>query len=226
MTGSREAPPTGPLASFARTADFWARSLAIYAGYKACQAQALALRALGWSEERLKSEHWARQHSQAAEQMYSLCVGLRGFYLKVRKTLVPCPQRQRLHSSLSAPPRGCQLQWACLWPAHVQVRGSYVLSQLSAPSGAPSQPDACPCRRSRRRRRGSSWERGATLCPSRSAASCRCCTTRCMLHACPPGCQPRPGRQFPVQACLGSVHSRAACVQRCADGVTCTLLQL
>ncbi|KAL4431977.1 hypothetical protein ABPG77_000244 [Micractinium sp. CCAP 211/92] len=87
MTGSREAPPTGPLASFARTADFWARALAIYAGYKACQAQALALRALGWSEERLKSEHWARQHSQAAEQMYGLCVGLRGFYLKTGQFL-------------------------------------------------------------------------------------------------------------------------------------------
>lgn len=85
MSQQQDAPPAGPLASLARTADFWARALSIYAGYKACQAQALALRALGWDDARLKSEHWARQHTKAAEQMYSLCVGLRGFYLKVRR---------------------------------------------------------------------------------------------------------------------------------------------
>lgn len=76
--------PLGPLGNLARTADFWARALTIYAGYKACQAHALALRALGgWSEERLRDQHWAAQHRRAAEQMYSLCVDLRGFYLKV-----------------------------------------------------------------------------------------------------------------------------------------------
>ncbi len=71
------------LESFARTAEFWARAVTIYAGYKACQAHALALRTLGWSAERLREEHWARQHSKAAQQLYSLCVDLRGFYLKV-----------------------------------------------------------------------------------------------------------------------------------------------
>ena len=76
--------PLGPLENVARTADFWRRTCVIYAGYKACQAQALALRALGWDEARLKEEHWARQHSKAAQQMYSLCVDLRGFYLKVQ----------------------------------------------------------------------------------------------------------------------------------------------
>lgn len=74
----------GPLANAARTVDFWARTLSIYAGYKACQAQALALRLLcGWSEERLRGEHWAAQHRRAGEQMYALSVDLRGFYLKV-----------------------------------------------------------------------------------------------------------------------------------------------
>lgn len=46
--------------------------------------QAAALRAMGWDEARLKDEHWAAQHAKAAQQMYSLCVDLRGFYLKVR----------------------------------------------------------------------------------------------------------------------------------------------
>ncbi|PRW59732.1 putative aarF domain-containing kinase 1 [Chlorella sorokiniana] len=72
----------GPLENVARTADFWSRTLTIYAGYKACQAHALLLRAAGWSEDRLKNEHWAAQHRKAAEQMYKLCVDLRGFYLK------------------------------------------------------------------------------------------------------------------------------------------------
>ena len=83
--------PVGPLENVARTADFWRRTLVIYAGYKACQAQALALRAMGWDEARIKDEHWARQHSKAAQQMYSLCVDLRGFYLKVQTDVYCCP---------------------------------------------------------------------------------------------------------------------------------------
>ena len=74
--------PLGPLGNAARTTDFWGRTLAIYAGYKACQAHALLRAALGWSPERLREEHWAAQHRKAAEQMYALCVDLRGFYLK------------------------------------------------------------------------------------------------------------------------------------------------
>ena len=76
--------PVGPLANAARSTEFFARVAGIYLGYKAAQAQDLALRALGWDVARLKEEHWAAQHARAAEHMYQLCVDLRGFYLKVR----------------------------------------------------------------------------------------------------------------------------------------------
>ena len=71
------------LESLVRTVQFWGRAGQCYAGYKACQAHALVLQALGWDEARLKDELWARQHTKAAQQLYSLCVDLRGFYLKV-----------------------------------------------------------------------------------------------------------------------------------------------
>ncbi|PSC70875.1 putative aarF domain-containing kinase 1 [Micractinium conductrix] len=107
--------PLGPVANVARTADFWARTFTIYAGYKACQAQAAALRAMGWDEARLKDEHWAAQHAKAAQQMYSLCVDLRGFYLKTgqfigaRGDFVPeqiCRKLSLLHDQVPPLPAG------------------------------------------------------------------------------------------------------------------------
>lgn len=83
MAAQEEAPKGQVLQSLARSVEFWGRAVSIYAGYKACQAHALLLRGAGWSTARLKDEHWARQHSKAAEQLYRLCVDLRGFYLKV-----------------------------------------------------------------------------------------------------------------------------------------------
>ena len=79
-----EGQPVSLLGNIARTADFWGRTVGIYGGYTATQAQAWALEVAGWSPERLTDELWARQHRHAAEQMYRLCVDLRGFYLKVR----------------------------------------------------------------------------------------------------------------------------------------------
>lgn len=66
-----------------RTADFWGRATSIYLGYKLTQARALALRVAGRSDDQLQTSVWDPQQEHAAEQMYDLCVGLRGFYLKV-----------------------------------------------------------------------------------------------------------------------------------------------
>lgn len=76
-------PITGPLDNVSRTAQFWGRASSIYLGYKLAQLQELGLRAVGWDDEKLKEEHWNRQHARAADDMYSMCVDLRGFFLKV-----------------------------------------------------------------------------------------------------------------------------------------------
>lgn len=68
-----------------RTVAFWTRSLGIYAGYKVCQLQALALAAAGQSRDAIEA-HWRRHHTRAAQDMYQLCIDLRGFYLKVCTT--------------------------------------------------------------------------------------------------------------------------------------------
>ena len=65
-----------------RTAQFWSRSVSIYAGYKATQLQALAARAAGRDAETVNRTLWDPQQERAAEQMYDLCISLRGFYLK------------------------------------------------------------------------------------------------------------------------------------------------
>ena len=79
MTGGE----LSPLKKFQRTSEFWIRALNIYAGYKSTQLKEIILKASGWPKERLEKELWDVQHERAAEQMYSVCVDLRGFYLKV-----------------------------------------------------------------------------------------------------------------------------------------------
>lgn len=69
--------------NFTRTTEFWIRSASIYMGYKSTQIKALAMQSLGWPQDRINTEIWDKQHEHAAQQMYSLCVDLRGFYLKV-----------------------------------------------------------------------------------------------------------------------------------------------
>ena len=73
----------GPLQAFFRTTQFWRRATGIYLSYKGAQAKAQALRLRGWDTEKLKEVHWKPHHAWAGEEMYSLCVDMRGFYLKV-----------------------------------------------------------------------------------------------------------------------------------------------
>ncbi len=73
----------GPFQAFFRTTQFWRRATGIYLSYKAAQVKAQALKLQGWDTEKLKQVHWTPHHSWAGEEMYSLCVDMRGFYLKV-----------------------------------------------------------------------------------------------------------------------------------------------
>jgi hypothetical protein len=73
-----------PLESFARTSEFWIRATGIYLSYKGAQARAAFLKARGLSNAEIKDRLWTPQHQWAGDQMYSLAVDLRGFYLKAR----------------------------------------------------------------------------------------------------------------------------------------------
>ena len=104
--------PTGPSATagdlsswkkFSRTAEFWLRATEVYVGYKRTQAEAaFKEQVLGWSSERVESEVWSPQHEWACEKMYSICVDMRGFYLKggqflgARSDFIPLPICKRL----------------------------------------------------------------------------------------------------------------------------------
>lgn len=72
-----------PLTNVWRTADFWARTMSIYTTYKLSQLKALYLKLNGKDDATIEDEVWDVQHTWAGEQMYNLCVDLRGFYLKV-----------------------------------------------------------------------------------------------------------------------------------------------
>lgn len=92
----------GPLQAFFRTTQFWRRATGIYLSYKGAQAKAQALKLRGWDTEKLKEVHWKPHHAWAGEEMYSLCVDMRGFYLKVgqflgaRGDFMPLPVCERL----------------------------------------------------------------------------------------------------------------------------------
>ena len=110
-----------PLEVIGRTTAFWTRATSIYLGYKVAQVQALGLKMLGWSSDRLKTEHWAKQHARAGRDMYQLCVDLRGFYLKsgqfigARGDFVPeqiCRQLSVLHDQV--PPMQPELAQECI----------------------------------------------------------------------------------------------------------------
>lgn len=78
----REDKKSGLLENIARTGDFWRRTMGIYAAYKATQVRAALLRLQGKDDETINAQVWTPQHQWAGEQMYDLCVSLRGFYLK------------------------------------------------------------------------------------------------------------------------------------------------
>lgn len=75
------------------------------------QLKAAALRTTsGWSDERLVEELWTPQYQRAGEQMHSLCIDMRGFYLKAgqflgaRGDFVPqpmCKTLSQLHDRVS-----------------------------------------------------------------------------------------------------------------------------
>jgi len=60
------------------------RSTSIYVGYKAAQAKASLLALQGRSQAEIEATHWAPHHARAGEDMYALCVDLKGFVIKVR----------------------------------------------------------------------------------------------------------------------------------------------
>lgn len=63
--------------------DFWSRTTTIYTAYKVCQLRAAAAARFGGQDaESIKEQYWVPQHEWAGEQMYDMCVSLRGFYLK------------------------------------------------------------------------------------------------------------------------------------------------
>lgn len=72
-----------PLVNFTRSTEFFARVAHIYSAYKLTQLRAAVMRAQGKSQQEITEQLWDHQHTWAGEQMYDLCISLRGFYLKV-----------------------------------------------------------------------------------------------------------------------------------------------
>ena len=71
-----------PVQNFIRSSEFFGRVAVIYGAYKVTQLKSAALKLQGKDPKQL----WHHQHSWAGEQMYDLCISLRGFYLKARAT--------------------------------------------------------------------------------------------------------------------------------------------
>ena len=91
-----------PLHSLARTAEFWTRAAGIYLSYKVLQARARALHLVGKDDATVKAELWEPHHRWAGNQLYSLCVDLRGFYLKVNRDDAPQSSRASASSLCNA----------------------------------------------------------------------------------------------------------------------------
>lgn len=68
-----------------RSTEFFARVTHIYGAYKLTQLRAAVMRAQGRPQEQITEQLWDGQHTWAGQQMYDLCISLRGFYLKVRQ---------------------------------------------------------------------------------------------------------------------------------------------
>lgn len=77
-----------PLVKLARSTEFFARVAHIYGAYKLTQLRAAVMRMQGRSRQEITEQLWDGQHTWAGEQMYDLCISLRGFYLKVGFSLV------------------------------------------------------------------------------------------------------------------------------------------
>jgi hypothetical protein len=73
-----------PLQSALRAVEFWGRATGIYASYKGVQAKGLLMKLSGKDDAYIKETLWDNHHAWAGQQMYELCISLRGFYLKVQ----------------------------------------------------------------------------------------------------------------------------------------------
>lgn len=140
-----------PVENFWRTTEFWRRATGIYLSYKGAQVRAAVLRARGLSSEEIKERLWTPHHCWAGDQMYSLAVDLRGFYLKasadrrrdgtgfrsgISPPPPPLPSAHSLLSILLRYKDGCNIP-GCYDTLHARCpRGSR--------SGTARLPVACP----------------------------------------------------------------------------------
>lgn len=90
MASSQNADTDSQQRPFLRTTDFWRRVSAIYLGYKVAQAKASYLSWCGHSQEEIKQNHWQPVHDKSGQEMYKLCVDMRGFLIKVLVTCLSC----------------------------------------------------------------------------------------------------------------------------------------
>lgn len=75
-----------------RTLEFWRRAGGIYLGFKAVQVQATVQRWQGLPEHDIQEKLWKPHFARSGQDMYNLCVDMRGFFLKVH-SLHPCLHR-------------------------------------------------------------------------------------------------------------------------------------
>ncbi|CAK0783630.1 hypothetical protein CVIRNUC_006829 [Coccomyxa viridis] len=100
---SQQASTSGrPWQNLRRTSEFWTRATNVYAKYKVAQARASWAQVTGMSEADIERYIWTPHHTWAGEELYGICVGLRGFYMKVgqfigtRADFIPMPICEKL----------------------------------------------------------------------------------------------------------------------------------
>lgn len=81
MMGCPEHRAASAVQELVRAANFWARAAFIYGAYKTIQVKEALLRMSG-HDEGCVTAMWRKHHAWAGQQMYDLCVQLRGFYVK------------------------------------------------------------------------------------------------------------------------------------------------
>ncbi|MEW5318649.1 MAG: hypothetical protein WDW38_009856 [Sanguina aurantia] len=70
------------VSNLSRTCDFWLRATGIYGAYKVTQIRGGLMKLTGSDDKVIQEEVWDKQHAWAGDQMYKMCIDLRGFYLK------------------------------------------------------------------------------------------------------------------------------------------------
>ncbi|CAL8461942.1 g1473 [Coccomyxa elongata] len=102
LTTSEPAPVSKkPWLNIKRTTEFWSRATNIYVSYKLTQLRAYAAH-FRMTEAEIEADIWLPHNQWAGEELYSMCIELRGFYLKVgqfigtRADFIPKPICKRL----------------------------------------------------------------------------------------------------------------------------------